>query len=343
MIGKLLLAAGTLVLIAATPPVATADPDQTTPRKVIVDADPGIDDAMAILFALRSPALEVLGVTTVFGNADIDTATSNALRLVELAGSQAPVARGAGRPLVLPAAPPPDFVHGPDGLGGINAPPPTRSAIEASAAEFIATTARRHPGEVTLLAVGRLTNLALALALEPRLPQLVREVVVMGGSAWAGGNVTPAAEANVWGDPHAADLVFGAPWPLTMVGLDVTTRVRLTEERLERMAGKDARIGGFIYRISRFYKAFYDSVGVTGGFHVHDPSAVAFLLDPGLFTIERAPVRVVTEGMAIGQTIAASGPRADQWEPARGRPAVAVCREVDAERLLRLFETTVTP
>jgi inosine-uridine nucleoside N-ribohydrolase len=265
------------------------------------------------------------------------------LRLVELLGRDLPVARGADRPLVIPKAPPPDFVHGADGLGNIGAPPPRGRAIEASAAELIVTTARRLPGEVTLVAVGRLTNLALALALEPRLPELVSEVVLMGGSAYAGGNVTPVAEANVWGDPHAADIVFGAPWRVTMVGLDVTTRMRLQDDRLVRMAAKDERVGGFVYRISRFYKQFHEATGVTGGFYVHDPSAVAYVLDPSLFTTDKAQVRVVTEGIAIGETIAASGSRAERWPASRGRPEVTVCRDVDGERLLRLFETTVTP
>jgi Inosine-uridine preferring nucleoside hydrolase len=176
------LLVGTLMLLLALPATHAAAPvpADARPRKVILDTDPGIDDAMAILFALRSPALEVLGITTVFGNADIEIATANALRLVELAEREVPVAQGAAHPLVLPKAPPPDFVHGSDGLGNIAAPPPTGKTIEASAADFIVATARLHPGEVTLVAVGRLTNLALALALEPRLPALVREVVVMG-------------------------------------------------------------------------------------------------------------------------------------------------------------------
>ena len=324
-------------------PAAEGDEGAAKSRRVILDTDPGIDDAMAILFALRSPALDVLGITTVFGNADTDVGTANALRLVELAGRDVPVARGAEHPWVVPKAPAPDFVHGADGLGNINAPPPAGKAIEMSAAEFIVATARQYPGEVTLIAVGRLTNLALALALEPRLPTLVKEVVVMGGSASARGNVTPVAEANVWGDPHAADIVFAAPWGVTMVGLDVTTRVLMRDELLLRMAGKDERVGGFLYRISRFYRRFHESTGVTGGFYVHDPSAVAYVIDPSLFSTEKAHVRVVTEGIAVGQTIAVAAPVPERWEAWRGRPEVKVCREVDAERLLRLFETTITP
>ena len=337
---------GTAILLLAfgAGPVGAEGPEgHARPRKVILDTDPGIDDAMAVLFALRSPALEVLGITTVFGNADVEVGTANALRLVELLGKDVKVARGAAHPLVLPKAPAPDFVHGADGLGNIGAPPPKGSAIEASAAELIVATVRQYPRAVTLVAVGRLTNLALALALEPRLPELVEEVVLMGGSASAGGNVTPVAEANIWGDPHAADIVFAAPWKVTMVGLDVTMRVRLQDDRLSRMAGKDERVGGFLYRISRFYKQFHDSTGVTGGFYVHDPSAVAYAIDPSLFTTERARVRVVTEGIALGQTIAVSGPRAERWEASRGRPEVTVGRDVDGERLLQLFEATVTP
>jgi inosine-uridine nucleoside N-ribohydrolase len=328
----------------AAAPAAAAGVSETGPRQVILDTDPGIDDAMAILLALRSPALQVLGITTVFGNADIDVATANALRLVELVGRrEVPVARGAGVPLLVPKAAAPDFVHGADGLGNIGAPPPTGHVIETSAAELIVATARRHPGEVTLVPVGRLTNLALALALEPRLPALVKEVILMGGSASAGGNVTPVAEANIWGDPHAADAVFAAPWKVTMVGLDVTQRVLLDDARLERMAARDPRVGGFVYRISRFYKRFHEQTGVTGGFYVHDPSAVAYAIDPSLFTTEKARVRVVTEGAAIGQTIAVSGARGEEWAATRGRPEASVCRGVEADRLLRLFETTVAP
>jgi inosine-uridine nucleoside N-ribohydrolase len=314
--------------------------------KVVIDADPGIDDAMAIAFALRSPELEVLAITTVFGNADVEVATANALLLVELLDRRIPVARGAAQPLVLPRRPPPDFVHGRDGLGNVDAAPRSGKPVEASAAELLVETARRYPGEVTLLALGRLTNLALALSLEPRLPELVKEVVLMGGAVSVPGNVSPVGEANVSGDPHAADIVFRAPWRVSMVGLDVTTKVRLTDDVLERMARNDERVGGFLYRISRFYRSFYESIGVTGGFYVHDPSAVAYAIDRGIFLTERARVRVATEGVAVGQTIAAWtawGARVDEWPAWKGVPEADVCRDVDAGRLLKLFEDTVAP
>ena len=128
-----------------------------------------------------------------------------------------------------------------------------------------------------------------------------------------------------------------------MVGLDVTQRVLLDDARLERMAARDPRVGGFVYRISRFYKRFHEQTGVTGGFFVHDPSAVAYAIDPSLFSTEKARVRVVTEGIAIGQTIAAAGARGEEWQATRGRPEVSVCRGVEGDRLLRLFESTVAP
>ena len=136
--------------------------------------------------------------------------------------------------------------------------------------------------------------------------------------------------------------MFTTPWRVTMVGLDVTTKVRLKDDVLRRMSERDERLGGFIYRISRFYRDFYDSIGVTGGFYVHDPSAVAYVIDPTLFVTEKAVVRVDTDGVAIGQTVAAFE-RSDEWAAFEGRPHVDVCRDVDAERLLDLFETTVTP
>ena len=312
------------------------------PVKVLIDADTGIDDAMAILFALRSPALEVVGITSVFGNTTLENATANALRLVELAGASVPVARGAAVPLVKEPRPPAAFVHGADGLGEKAGPPPSGSAVDGSAAEFIVAMARRHPGEITLVPVGPLTNIALALALEPRLPQLVKQVVLMGGAARVSGNVSPVAEANISSDPHAADIVFRTPWPVVMVGLDVTTAVRMPDEVLRRIADAQPRVGQFIFAISRFYKRFYESVGVTGGFYVHDPSAVAYVIDPGLFETDPARVRVDSEGLGAGQTIAAFGAPPQFWTAWHDAPEIRVCRKVDAARLLRLYEATLS-
>jgi inosine-uridine nucleoside N-ribohydrolase len=297
---------------------------------------------MAILFALRSPTLEVVGITSVFGNTTSDKATANALRLVERAGASIPVARGAEAPLVKARRPAPTFVHGEDGLGGKAGPPPTGSPIEASAAEFIVDTLRRHPGEITLVPVGPLTNIALALTLEPRLPELVKQVVLMGGAARVPGNVSPVAEANISSDPDAADIVFKASWPVVMVGLDVTTAVRMPDDLLQRIADAEPKLGGFIFSISRFYKEFYETRGVSGGFYVHDPSAVAYVIDPGLFETEPARVRVDTDGLGAGQTITALGAPPDFWTAWHEAPEVRVCRKVDAARFLALYEATLS-
>lgn len=312
------------------------------PTRVVIDTDPGIDDTMAVLLALRSPAIEVVAITTIFGNVTTEQATRNALTLVELAGASVPVARGAERPLVRERRDPPAFVHGADGLGEIGAPAPTGTPVGQSAAELIVELARRYPGELTLVPVGPLTNIALALRLEPRLPELVKGVVLMGGAARVSGNVSPAAEANISGDPHAADAVFTAGWPLVMVGLDVTTAVRMPDPVLERVAAAEPKLGGFVYEVSRFYKRFYESQGVTGGFYVHDPSAVAYVIDPTLFETEAARVRVDVDGLALGQTLTAFGTPPDFWTPWRDAPEVRVCVGVDAARFLDLYESTLS-
>src|SRR5262245_5631390 len=221
------------------------------PKKIIIDTDPGVDDSMAILFAFNSPELEIVGLTAIFGNVHTDLGTQNALRLVEFAGHPTvPVAHGADVPLVIPLEYVADFVHGADGMGNTNPPPPQGHPVDKPAAQFIAEMVMAHPGEITLVPVGPLTNLALALALEPRLVDQVAGVVLMGGAATVNGNVTPAAEANIIHDPHAADVVFTAGWPVTMAGLDVTMKTIMTEEFLASL--RVSRTGEFIYDISRF-------------------------------------------------------------------------------------------
>jgi purine nucleosidase len=315
--------------------VATA----AEPRKLIIDCDPGIDDAMAIILALQYPGFEVLGITTTFGNATIDQATKNALRIVELSGRPIPVYQGAARPLLVPLDAPPDFVHGQDGLGNTGQPEPTAKPQEIPAAQFLVEMTRANPGEITIVSVGRLTNLAEALQLDPDFVRNVREVVLMGGTLYVPGNVSPVAEANVAGDPHASDRVFTAPWKVTMIGLDVTTRVRLNDEILSRVKMRNKRYGGFIYSISRFYAEFHRKGNVTGGFYVHDPSAFVYLIEPEIFEMKRGPVRVVCEGIAIGQTIMAAYDYQFEFPPWKDQPLVTAAVAVDAERFAKTIES----
>ena len=309
-------------------------------KKIIIDTDPGVDDAMAILFALQSPELEVVGLTTIFGNVHTDLGTQNALRLVEFAGKDVPVAHGADVPLVVPLEHIADFVHGTDGLGNTNQPPPTGKPVNMPAAQFIVETVMANPGEITLVPVGPLTNIALALALEPRLVDNVAGVIIMGGAATVNGNVNPAAEANIIHDPHAADVVFSADWPTTMAGLDVTNKTIMTDAYLASLKG--SRTGDFIFDISRFYREFHRQVGVLDGIHTHDPSAIAYVIDPTLFTTRQGPIRVVTEGIAMGQTL---WDQRQNWmgsNPWTDISATNVCVDVNSERLLALYKERVT-
>lgn len=311
-------------------------------EKVIIDTDPGVDDAIAVLFAFHSDELEILGLTTIFGNVETDLATANALRLVEMSGKSVPVAEGAVRPLYMKKLPPPDFVHGKDGFGNINLPPPHGRAIEQTAAEFIVETVKAHPGEVTLSVLGPMTNIALALALEPELPRLVKAVVPMGGVLHVTGNVSPVASANILGDPHAADIVLGTDWDVTLVPGDTTRRVRITDAFLGRLRDNGGQHGEFLFEASLFYRDYYKTVGATDGFYAHDPTAMAFIVDPSLFQTEARAVRVVTHGMAIGEVIAATERHYSQPGYWYDMPKAEITSAVDDQGVLDLIETTMT-
>lgn len=310
-------------------------------KKMIIDTDPGIDDAMAILFALASPELEVVGLTTIFGNVHTEQATQNALRLLEFAGrSDIPVAHGAEAPLCGELDGVADYVHGANGLGDVPHADPQGERHARYAAQFIVDTVMAHPGEVTLVPIGPLTNIALALAIEPAIANHVAGVVMMGGAATVSGNVNPAAEANIYSDPHAADRVFTAPWPLlTMVGLDVTEQVIMDEAYFHTLAA--SRTGAYIESISRYYLDFYERTNGLRMCHTHDPSAIAYVIDPTLFRSRVGPMRVVTEGLGRGLTI---WDRRQHWYGPHAwsdRPAANVCLQVDAERLLTLYRERI--
>lgn len=314
--------------------------------KLLFDTDPGVDDAMALLFLHRHPTAQLLGITTVFGNADIEVTTRNALHLCERFGITAPVARGAALPLVRPPRGAASEVHGDDGLGNLEGPwAGTRAPDARPAHRFIVDTLRAHPGVVTLVAVGPLTNLALALAEDPAITTLARRVVVMGGAfgiGGQGGNVSPVAEANILSDPHAADAVFTAPWPVTIVGLDVTHRVLMDHACFERLRDQGGAEGAFIWQASRHYVGFYGRAVGVPGCYVHDASAVACALRPDLFSLRAGPVRVVDQGLAIGQTIQRTAGRryahAADWDDL---PDQQVCADVRADELLALYEQTL--
>lgn len=297
-------------------------------KKIIIDTDPGIDDAMAIHLAFAHPGLEVVGLSTIFGNVHVDKATRNALALAEMAARDCPVAEGAAAPLVQPLQPPSYFVHGDEGFGDLPAPTPRARPDPRDAAEFIVETLRAQPGAVTLVPVGPLTNIALALRLDPTIADKVERLVIMGGAVDVPGNVTPWAEANIWNDPHAAAEVLSAPWPVTLVGLDVTERSRCGPADFERLAGEAPVIGGFLKDAVQFYFGWHRRKNVHDGCFLHDPSAILAVTEPELFTTRATPIRVVTEGEQVGRTLA---------DPHAGTPPVTVCTGVDSQALRARF------
>ena len=316
------------------------------PTKVIFDTDPGIDDAMALLFIAKSPALQLVGITTVLGNAGIETTTRNALFLRKKFGIDAPVARGADVQLNGVQTPAPEAVHGKDGLGDIGVGAVDESGLSPlSASQFIIDTVKANPGEITIIAVGRMTNLALALRQDPTIAGLVKEVVIMGGAFGFnghGGNVTPAAEANIHGDPLAADEVFGAPWKVTVIGLDVTQEVLMDTAYLEALRDRDPVHGKFTWDMTRLYQRFYNDITGVDGIYGHDSLAVAYVIDPTLFKTRAGSIRVVTEGIAIGQTIQQPASRKFSHGDWSDRPIQHIAVAVDARRALDLYMDVVT-
>jgi len=296
-------------------------------HNIIIDTDPGIDDAMAIFYALASPEIEVLGLTTVFGNVATELATENALRLLEIAGRpDIPVAPGAVRPLVMPYRGPADFVHGADGQGNAGLSAPTTTVLKERATEFIRKTVLDRPGEVTIVTLGPLTNLALLLLERPEIAGQVKEVVCMGGNVHVAGNASPAAEANILNDPEAADLVLAAPWPLTLCGLDVTHRIVMTPADLDRIARVNSPAGRHLARILPYYRAFYETHVGSDGIYVHDSTTISRLLHPDAFETEAPALRVDTgDGVGRGKT----------WVTREtDRPPVTVCVGADSRRLV---------
>jgi inosine-uridine nucleoside N-ribohydrolase len=269
------------------------------PRRLILDCDPGIDDALAIAFAHGHPGLELVGITTVAGNVGLAKTTANALAVLEFIGAAGtPVTAGCAGPLLRPALDARQ-VHGDSGLGGAVLPAPSASPAPGHAIDYIIDTVRAAPGEITLVATGPLTNIALAVRREPRLADWVRGFVIMGGSAGRG-NVTPAAEYNIWADPEAAAAVFRAGWVVTMLGLDVTLQTRATEAVLGRMRDLGRLGTGLLLPALEQYR----SVSEPGGPPVHDVCAVAWVAEADLFGLVPGRVQVEVSGQfTTGMTV----------------------------------------
>jgi len=273
------------------------------PFRVIIDTDPGVDDALALLLAMRSPELKIEGITPVAGNVPLDLTLPNALRMVEIAGrTDIPVAAGAKSPLVrrlVTAA----YAHGENGLGGAVFPEPKTKPIAEPAAAFIRDVVRKYPGEVTLIPIGPLTNIATALNLDSELAAMVRGIVLMGGSL-SGGNITPAAEFNIYVDPEAARIVFQSGIPITMVGLDATRKTSLTEEHVRTLEAAQNPVSQAAAKIGRNAINHNREQGFLVGPNMHDSLAVAAFLDPSILKFKEYYVDVETTGeLTAGETV----------------------------------------
>ena len=297
---------------------------------ILIDCDPGHDDAIALLLALASPEVELLGVTTVSGNQTLDKTTANAIRVLEFVGhGDVPVAAGADRPLVRErsvAA----HVHGESGLDGPALPPPGKAPEAEHAVDFLAGRILGASEPVTLVPVGPLTNVGLLLARYPEVAQNLREVVVMGG-AIAEGNVTPAAEFNIWADPEAAQRVFSSGLDVTMIGLDVTHKALLMPERVEELRSA-GRVGSVAAELFDFYHRFHAQIYGLEGSPIHDALAVAQVLRPELVeTLERNVEIDCDSELCRGRTVV------DLWRRTGREPNAHVGVGVDADGFIDLL------
>jgi inosine-uridine nucleoside N-ribohydrolase len=298
--------------------------------RVVFDCDPGHDDAIALALALASPELELLGVTTVSGNQTLDKTTANAIRVLDQLGRQdVAVAAGAGRPLVRERSVAAE-VHGQTGLDGPDLPPAARAPVREHAIDWIADALSAHPGAVTLVATGPLTNVALLLARHPDCADKLDRVVLMGG-AIGEGKVTPAAEFNIWADPEAARRVFSSGLDLTMVGLDVTHQALMRQEHADRLA-RGGRAGRLVADLYAFYVAHHRRKYAWRGAPVHDALAMAHAIDPSLLELADCGVRVDTGGeLSRGRTYV------DRWGATGWQTNCHVAIGVDSERFLEML------
>lgn len=302
-------------------------------QPIIIDTDPGQDDAVAIMLALASPELEVLGITAVAGNVPLSLTEVNARKVCELAGRpDVKVHSGASRPLIrdLVTA---EHVHGKTGLDGPELPEPQMKLQEQHAADFIVETLmEREPGTVTLCPLGPLTNIALALIREPKIASRIKQIVLMGGGFFEGGNITPTAEFNIYVDPHAADVVLRSGVPIVMMPLDVTHKALTTHKRVDAIRNLGTRVGEATAEMLVFYERFDEEKYGSDGGPLHDPCVIAWLLKPELFAGRTCNVMVETASeLTLGMTVA-------DWWGVTDRPANATfMRDIDHEGFFQLL------
>ncbi len=314
-------------------------------RSLILDMDVGVDDAIAMLYLAGHPEARIAAVGSVHGNVEAPLAADNARRVLELCGlDDVPVAVGSWRPLAqqLQTA---GWVHGEDGLGNTNQSPPRRGPTGEHAVQQIIRLAHERPGEYDLVATGPLTNLGAAVVMDRDLPGLIRAVTVMGGAADGVGNASPNGEANIWHDPEAAELVFNAGWPITMVGLDVTMATRLEETELATIAASDTPQARFATSILAHYLGVYELGLARRICPLHDPLAAGIAVDPSLLVrVLETDVHVSRDGQTRGMTMVDRRPKYSGPE-GRELPLARVALQVDSARfvadLVRVLTTSL--
>jgi purine nucleosidase len=305
----------------------------TSPRKIIIDTDPGQDDALAILLALGSSELEVVGITAVAGNVPLAMTEANARRICELAGRRdVKVFAGAERPLLRPLVTA-EHVHGRTGLDGPDLPDPTMALHSQHGVDFIVETLMTEtPGTVTLCPLGPLTNIALALIREPRIADRIQEIVLMGGGYFEQGNITPSAEFNIYVDPHAADVVFRCGAPIVVMPLDVTHKALTTRARVEAFRNLGTAVGTAAAELLDFFERYDEQKYGTDGGPLHDPCVIAYLLKPDLFSGRLVNVTVETMSeLTLGATVV------DWWHVTDRPKNATVMREIDADGFFSLL------
>ena len=274
-------------------------------KQIIIDTDPGIDDALAVLLALASPELSLEGLSVVHGNCSLEQATKNGLSILELTNAtHIPLAKGCELPLVQPSLLAPE-THGNTGLGYAKLPEPRTQPTIQHGCDFLIEKVMSNPGEITLVAVGPLTNVAMAIRKEPKFAKSLKEIIIMGGAIRHEGNTTALAEFNTYVDPHAAHIVFHAGIPTTLVPLDVTYQCLLTAQDVQRLMKIDSPIPKFIKDTTAFYMEYHDSYQGIKGCIINDPLALALTFAPELCDYEELPVDVdISGGVSMGKTFA---------------------------------------
>ncbi len=310
-------------------------------KRVIIDTDPGIDDTAALLFAFGSPELQIEALTTIFGNVSLEQCTRNALTILQAAGlSEIPVYQGVSRTFGLGNPPYAPHIHGSDGLGDANLPAPDIGSQSRNAVFEIIERVQASPGEITFIALGRLTNLALAINIAPQIAESLSEVVVMGGAVSVPGNVTPVATANLWGDPQAAEVVYRSGARIAQIGLDVCREVEFSPEQLQRAWENDTPANRLLQNAVSFIQAAYNSRGRLRnpeGAQFNDVPAMAYAIDPTLFDTSDAFVRVEYRSqLTAGQTVA------DIEGVTDNPPNAKIALRVDADRLTELWVERLT-